>query len=53
LIAAFLPRARRCSRKLLHALLTRRVVVTLLLLVVVAELAILGVGVTRRLELAY
>ena len=53
LTAAFLPRARRCSRKLLHALLTRRVVVTLLLVVVVAELAILGVGVTRRLELAY
>lgn len=53
LIAAFLPRARRCCRKLLHALLTRRVVVTLLLVVVVAELAMLGVGVTRRLELAY
>lgn len=48
-----LPRARRCGRKLLHGLITRRVVVTLLLAVVALELAILGVGVTRRLDAAY
>lgn len=48
-----LLRLRRCSRKLLQALVARRVVVTLLLIIVAAELAILGVGVTRRLDLAY
>ncbi len=51
--SAFLHRARRCGRKLLRALTARRVVVTLLLVVVVAELSLLGVGVTRRLELSY
>lgn len=48
-----LLRIRRCSRKLLHALVARRVVVTLLAIVVAVELAVLGVGVTRRLDLAY
>lgn len=46
-------RARRCSRKLLHALVARRVVVILLATTVAVELAVLGVGVTRRLDLAY
>ncbi len=49
----FLLRSRRCSRKLLHALISRRVVVILLAALVVTELGILGVGVTRRLDLAY
>lgn len=44
---------RRCSRKLLHALVSRRVVVTLLIVTIAVELAVLGVGVTRRLDLAY
>lgn len=48
-----LPRARRCGRKLLHGLITRRVVVSLLVATVALELAVLGVGVTRRLDLAY
>ena len=48
-----LPHARRCGRKLLHGIIARRVVVTLLLAVVALELAILGVGVTRRLDAAY
>lgn len=46
-------RAKRCSRKLLHALVARRVVVILLATTVAVELAVLGVGVTRRLDLAY
>lgn len=49
----FLPAARSCSRKLLHALVSRRVAVTLLLLTIATELAVLGVGVTRRLNMAY
>ncbi len=53
LVSAILPRARRCGRKLLRALIARRVVITLLLLVVVVELTVLGVGVTRRLDMAY
>lgn len=44
---------RACSRKLLHALVSRRVVVTLLIVTIAVELAVLGVGVTRRLDLAY
>ncbi|MBR2145539.1 MAG: hypothetical protein IKK73_04670 [Akkermansia sp.] len=48
-----LPRARRCGRKLLHGLISRRVVVSLLVATVALELAVLGVGVTRRLDLAY
>ncbi len=51
--ARFLPVVRRCSRKLLHALVSRRVAVTLLLVTIAAELAVLGVGVTRRLDMAY
>lgn len=51
--AGFLPRARRCGRKLLHALVSRRVVVTLLVITLAAELAVLGVGVIRRLDMAY
>ena len=53
LVSAILPRARRCGGKLLRALVARRVVVTLLLVAVAAELAVLGVGVTRRLDMAY
>ena len=52
-VAVFLPRARRCGRILLRTLITRRVVVSLLVVTVAAELAVLGVGVTRRLDLAY
>lgn len=48
-----LPLARRCGRKLLHALVARRVVVALLITTIAVELAILGVGVTRRLDMAY
>lgn len=48
-----LPRLRRCGRKLLHAMMARRVVVIMLTAVVAAELAVLGVGVTRRLDMAY
>ncbi len=48
-----LPLARRCGRKLLHALVARRVVVSLLITTIAVELAILGVGVTRRLDMAY
>lgn len=44
---------RRCSRKLLHALVSRRVVVPLLVVTIAVELAVLGVGVTRRLDMAY
>lgn len=51
--ANFLPTARRCGRKLLHALVSRRVAITLLLVTIAAELAVLGVGVTRRLDMAY
>lgn len=51
--AHFLPVVRRCGRKLLHALVSRRVAVTLLLVTIAAELAVLGVGVTRRLDMAY
>lgn len=48
-----LPRASRCSRILLHALVSRRVAITLLLVTIVTELAVLGVGVTRRLDMTY
>ena len=53
-LASFiLLRTRRCSRKLLHALLSRRVVAGGLTAIIAIELAVLGVGVTRRLDLAY
>lgn len=51
--SCLLPAARRCGRKLLHALVSRRVAVVLLVATIAAELAVLGVGVTRRLDLAY
>ncbi len=51
--SCLLPPARRCGRKLLHALLSRRVAVALLVATIAAELAVLGVGVTRRLDMAY
>lgn len=53
LFSGFLPCVRRSSRKLLHALVSRRFIVTLLSVIVAAELAVLGVGVTRRLDMAY
>ena len=53
LTARILLRARRCSRKLLHALISRRVVAGGLTAAIAVELAVLGVGVTRRLDLAY
>lgn len=53
LVFRLLPRARRCGRKLLHALVSRRVVTGGLTAVIAVELAILGVGVTRRLDMAY
>lgn len=52
-LSKLLQRTRRCSRKLLHALIHRRVVVILLTALIATELAVLGVGVTRRLDLAY
>ena len=48
-----LLRIRRCSRKLLHVLVCRRVVVMGLIAAIAVELAVLGVGVTRRLDMAY
>ena len=51
--AAILPQCKRCSRKLLRALISRRTAVVLLVVTIAAELVILGVGVTRRLDLAY
>ncbi|MBE6416656.1 MAG: hypothetical protein E7032_09045 [Akkermansiaceae bacterium] len=51
--SCLLPPARRCGRKLLHALLSRQVAVALLVATIAAELAVLGVGVTRRLDMAY
>ena len=48
-----LLRTRRCSRKLLHSLVNRRVVVMGLITTIAVELAVLGVGVTRRLDMAY
>jgi hypothetical protein len=53
LAASILPQCKRCSRKLLHALISRRTSVVLLVVTIAAELVILGVGVTRRLDLAY
>ena len=53
-LVSLLPlRASRCGRKLLQALISRRVVAGGLTAVIAVELAILGVGVTRRLEMAY
>lgn len=52
-VSRILPGTRRCGRKLLHALAARRVVVVFLVAVVATELVILGVGVTRRLDMAY
>lgn len=40
------------SSKLLHTVLSRRVAVTLLIAAIATELAVLGVGVTRRLDIA-
>lgn len=53
MVARILPRCKRCGRKLLHALVSRRVAVALLLATIATELSILGVGVTRRLDMAY
>ena len=53
LLPRLLLRARRCSRKLLHALVSRRVVAGGLTAIIAIELAVLGVGVTRRLDMAY
>ena len=53
LLPLLLLRARRCSRKLLHALVSRRVVAGGLTAIIAIELAVLGVGVTRRLDMAY
>ena len=53
LATRLLPRARRCGRKLLHALVARRVVVAFLMTLIAVELVVLGVGVTRRLDIAY
>ncbi len=53
LTAVILPHARRCGRKLLQGLVARRVVVVMLIAAVATELAILGVGVTRRMDMAY
>ena len=53
LLSRLLLRARRCSRKLLHALVSRRVVAGGLTAIIAVELAVLGVGVTRRLDMAY
>lgn len=52
-VSVILPRARRCGRILLRTLIARRVVVSLLVVTVAAELTVLGVGVTRRLDMAY
>lgn len=43
---------RRRSRRMLYALVSRRVVVNVLLAGIAAELTILGVGLSRRLEMA-
>lgn len=51
--SVFLQSARRCCRKLFHALTSRRGAVSILILTVAVELAVLGVGVTRRLDMAY
>ena len=48
----YLPWVRRSSRRLVCALVSRRVAVNLLLAVIGAELVVLGVGLSRRLELA-
>ena len=48
-----MARVRRCGIKLLRALIARKVVVILLATTVAVELAVLGVGVTRRLDMAY
>ncbi|MBR2314794.1 MAG: hypothetical protein IKA55_08070 [Akkermansia sp.] len=48
-----LPRVRRCGRKALRALISRRFVTGALTATIAGELAVLGVGVTRRLDLAY
>lgn len=53
LAASILPQCKCCSRKLLHALISRRTAIVLLVVTIAAELVILGVGVTRRLDLAY
>lgn len=53
LSSRYLPAIRNAGRKLLHAAISRRVATTALIITISAELAVLGVGVTRRMELAY
>lgn len=53
LSSRYLPAIRKAGRKLLHAAISRRVAATALIITISAELAVLGVGVTRRMELAY
>ena len=47
-----LPWIRRRGRRVLYAMVSRRVAVNLLLSVIGVELAVLGIGLSRRLELA-
>lgn len=53
LSSRFLPAIRKAGRRLLHAAISRRMATTALIIAISAELAVLGVGVTRRMELAY
>ena len=53
LSSRYLPAIRKAGRRLLHAAISRRVAATALIITISAELAVLGVGVTRRMELAY
>ena len=53
LSSRYLPAIRKAGRRLLHAAISRRVATTALIITISAELAVLGVGVTRRMELAY
>ncbi len=53
LSSRYLPAIRKAGRRLLHAAISRRMAATALIIAISAELAVLGVGVTRRMELAY
>lgn len=53
LLFCILSPAGRCGRKLLHALVSCRVVAALFVAIIAVELAVLGVGVMRRLDMAY
>lgn len=53
LLFCILSPASRCGRKLLHALVSCRVVAALFVAIIAVELAVLGVGVMRRLDMAY